>query len=118
MSTSNTQQRIIRRKRIRAKVKGTAERPRLAVFRSNRLVTAQLIDDEKGVTIVSAHAHDMSKGKKTASLMEQAKTVGERIAKAAKEKGITAAVFDRGGFTYMGRIKALAEAARNGGLQF
>ncbi len=94
-----------RHKRIRAKVKGTAERPRLSVYKSNRYMEAQLIDDTAGKTIVS--------GK-----MDDAKKLGSEIAKLAKGKGITAAVFDRGGFRYTGRVATLAEAAREGGLKF
>jgi len=103
-----------RHRRIRARVSGTAERPRLAVFRSNKFVYAQLIDDEKGVTLASASSKDV-KGK---AMIEDAKIVGERIAKAASEKGVVKVVFDRGGFTYSARVKALADAARAGGLQF
>jgi large subunit ribosomal protein L18 len=103
-----------RHARIRAKVQGTAERPRLAIFLSNRYVYAQLIDDDKGVTLASATSKDV----KDKSMTEDAKVVGERIAKAAKEKGLSKAVFDRAGFTYSARVKALADAAREGGLQF
>lgn len=103
-----------RHRRIRARVRGTAERPRLAVFLSNRFVYAQLIDDEKGATLASASSKDM-KGK---PMTEDAKAVGERIAKTAVEKGISKAVFDRGGFTYSARVRALADAAREGGLKF
>jgi large subunit ribosomal protein L18 len=103
-----------RHTRIRAKVSGTAARPRLALFRSNRFVYAQLIDDERGVTLASASSMDI-KGK---TMTEDAKAVGERIAKAGLEKGIKAVVFDRGGFTYSARVKALADAAREGGLNF
>ncbi|MDO8523920.1 MAG: 50S ribosomal protein L18 [bacterium] len=103
-----------RHRRIRARVKGTAERPRLAVFRSNRFVYAQLIDDEKGATLAAASSKDV-KGK---TMTEDAKIVGERIAKAALGAGVKKVVFDRGGFTYSARVKALADAAREGGLQF
>ncbi len=94
-----------RHNRIRAKVKGTPERPRLAVYKSNRYMEAQLIDDTKGITITS--------GK-----MDDALKLGSEIAKNAKAKGISAVVFDRGGFRYTGRVQALAEAARKGGLEF
>ncbi len=100
--------------RIRGRVKGTAERPRLAVFRSNKFVYAQVINDEAGVTLAAATAL----GGKKMPMMEQAKAVGVAIAKAASAKGVTAVVFDRGGFTYAGRIAALADAAREGGLKF
>ena len=94
-----------RHNRIRAKVKGTAARPRLAVYRSNRFVEAQVIDDDAGKTLVSAK-------------MDDAKALGTDIAKRAKAAGITAVVFDRGGFRYAGRVARVAEAAREGGLKF
>lgn len=103
-----------RHRRIRGKVKGTDVRPRLAIFRSNKYFYAQVINDDKGVTIASASSMDV-KGK---SMMEDAKIVGERVAAAALAKGVKAVVFDRGGFTYTGRVRALAEAARAGGLEF
>lgn len=106
--------RIRRHARIRAKVFGTAERPRLAVYRSNRFITAQLINDDKGVTLVSADDLKITKGTK----IEHAKKVGALLAEAARAKKITTAVFDRGGFLYAGRVKALADGAREGGLQF
>ena len=105
-----------RHRRIRGKVSGTATRPRLAVFRSNRGVFAQLIDDDAGKTIVGASWIGLKdfKGDKTA----QASEVGKVLAAAAKKAGIEAAVFDRGGYLYHGRVKALADAAREGGLAF
>lgn len=103
-----------RHARIRAKVRGTAARPRLAVFRSNRFLYAQLIDDDAGVTLASASSQSLV-GK---SMMEGAVYVGKTIAQEGTAKGITNVVFDRGGFTYIGRIKALADAAREGGLTF
>ncbi|MBI3573554.1 50S ribosomal protein L18 [Candidatus Kaiserbacteria bacterium] len=106
--------RLRRHRRIRARVKGTAERPRLAVFRSNKFVYAQVIDDDKGMTLASASSRDV-KGK---TMTEDAKIVGERIAKAAIGKGVKKVVFDRGGFTFSARIRGLAEAARAGGLEF
>jgi len=111
---TNTELRARRHRRIRAKVIGTAERPRLSVFRSNRFLYAQVIDDERSVTLVSASSRDTKKK----SQMEQAKMVGERIAAAASGKGITKVVFDRGGFGYAGVIRTLADSARAGGLQF
>jgi len=102
-----------RAKRVRAKISGTAACPRLSVFRSNRFVSAQLIDDEAGKTIASAHGRDF-KG----SQMVQAVAVGGAIAKAAVAAGITKIVFDRAGYTYTGQVKALADAAREGGLTF
>ena len=103
-----------RHNRIRAKVTGTASVPRLAVFRSARFITAQLIDDTKGITLVAASDLGSKKGAK----IERAKTVGSDIAKKGKEKKISKVVFDRGGFLYAGRVKALADAAREGGLVF
>lgn len=103
-----------RHRRVRGSVHGTPERPRLTVFRSNKYVYAQVIDDTKGITLAAASAL----GAKKLSQMEQAKQVGVAIAKAAGAVGVTKVVFDRGGFTYGGRIKALADAARDGGLQF
>ena len=111
---TSTDLRTRRHARIRARVKGTGEKPRLAVFRSNRFLYAQVIDDETGTTLASAS----SKGLKGKSMMEGAVEVGKMIAKNATAKGIKAVVFDRGGFTYIGRIKALADAAREGGLSF
>jgi large subunit ribosomal protein L18 len=109
-----TYQRMRRHNRIRAKVSGTAETPRLAVFRSARHITAQLIDDTKGVTLASANDVAL----KTGSKVDFATAVGKEIAAKAKDKKITKVVFDRGGFLYAGRVKALAEAAREGGLTF
>lgn len=106
--------RTARRRRIRARVTGTAARPRLAIFRSNANITAQLIDDEAGVTLVSANDIKDTKGTKT----ERAKNVGATVAKAAADKKVTEVVFDRGGFAYAGRVKALADAAREAGLKF
>ncbi|MEK7114358.1 MAG: 50S ribosomal protein L18 [Patescibacteria group bacterium] len=110
---SNSELRKRRHARVRATIKGTAERPRLAVFRSNRFVSAQLIDDTAGTTLAAAHGREF-KGSQSV----QAKAVGEAVAKAAKAKGITAIVFDRGGYRYGGQVKALADAARAGGLTF
>lgn len=103
-----------RHRRVRGRVIGTEERPRLVVFRSNKYVYAQVINDAVGATLAAAS----TLGGKKMSQMEQAKLVGVAIAKAAVAKGVTKVVFDRGGFTYGGRIKALADAAREGGLQF
>ena len=110
-------QRIKRHKRVRAKISGTPERPRLNVFRSNTNIYAQIIDDVNGKTLVSASS--MEKGfEGKGSDCEAAKKVGEAIAERAKAKGIEAVVFDRGGYLYHGRVKALAEGAREGGLNF
>ncbi len=109
--------RVRRHRRVRAKVAGTAERPRLAVFRSNRGVEAQLIDDESGRTLASASWLTLKKSFK-GSKSAQAAEVGKQLAAAAKQAGIDACVFDRGGYLYHGRVKALADGAREGGLQF
>ena len=103
-----------RHNRIRAKVSGTATLPRLAVFRSAKHINVQLIDDMKGVTIAATGDTAI----KTGTKLERAVTVGKAIAAAAKGKNITKVVFDRGGFLYAGRVKALADAAREGGLIF
>ena len=105
--------------RIRKKVLGTAERPRLNVYRSLNHIYAQLVDDLKGVTLVSASTAEGKKSERsTGGNVAAAKTVGKNIAERAKAKRITKAVFDRGGYIYHGRVKALADAAREGGLQF
>jgi len=105
-----------RHKRVRAKIFGTKEKPRLCVFRSAKHIYAQLIDDEKGKTLAAASDQEIKKGKK--SKIEIAKAVGKLIAKKALEKKIEKVVFDRGGYQYHGRVKALAEGAREGGLKF
>lgn len=110
-------QRIHRHKRVRSKVSGTPERPRLNVFRSATNVYAQIIDDTKGITLVSASSLDKEFEGKGGNC-EAAKKVGLLLAQRAKDKGISAAVFDRGGYLYHGRVKALAEGAREGGLEF
>jgi large subunit ribosomal protein L18 len=110
------QLRARRHKRVRKLVSGTAERPRLVVFRSNRGIAAQLIDDTAAKTLAAAGWLDVrnAKGSKT----DQAAEVGKLLAQKAKEAGVKTAVFDRGGYLYHGRVKALADAAREGGLQF
>jgi large subunit ribosomal protein L18 len=105
-----------RHKRVRAKVSGTAERPRLVVFRSNRGIEAQLVDDLESKTIAAASWLHLSKAK--GSKTDQAAEVGKLLAQRAKDAGVESAVFDRGGYLYHGRVKALAEAAREGGLKF
>jgi large subunit ribosomal protein L18 len=106
--------------RVRKRVKGTAERPRLNVYRSNKHIYAQVIDDVKGHTLVSASTLDKElRGVITnGSNVEAARKVGELVAKRALEKGVTSVVFDRGGYLYHGRVQALADAAREAGLQF
>lgn len=110
-----TEKRVRLHKKIRSRVSGTAECPRLAVFRSNRYMYAQLIDDVQGVTLASAS--DLGLAEKITKL-DRAKKVGERLAAAAKDKKITTVVFDRGGFSYRGRVQALADGARAAGLSF
>jgi len=111
--TTNSELRKRRHIRVRALIKGTAERPRLAVYRSNRFVSAQLIDDTVGKTLATAHGREF-KGPQSL----QAKAVGEAIAKIAKADGVTSVVFDRAGYRYGGQGKTLADAAREGGLIF
>jgi large subunit ribosomal protein L18 len=108
--------RLRRRRRVRAKVRGTAERPRLSVFRSNRGIQAQLIDDVKGHTLaaVSWTEDDL----KSLARAEQAKKAGELLAERGKAAGVETVVFDRGGYRFHGRVKALADGAREGGLRF
>ncbi|MGJ3204137.1 50S ribosomal protein L18 [Geobacillus thermoleovorans] len=107
-----------RHARIRKKIFGTAERPRLSVFRSNKHIYAQIIDDTKSATIVSASTLDKEFGLDSTNNIEAAKKVGELVAKRALEKGIKKVVFDRGGYLYHGRVKALADSAREAGLEF
>lgn len=114
MSRNTATKREVRKNRIRSKIEGTSDRPRLAVFKSNKFIYVQLIDDTKGNTLGAAD----SKTIKADSQIEKAKKVGENIAKVAKEKGISKVVFDRGGFRYAGAIKELADSARNAGLTF
>lgn len=117
--TNTRAARLKRHRRLRAKVAGAASRPRLAVFRSLKHIYAQLIDDTTGTTLIAASdsepaLREQAKGKKT----DDAKLVGEAVAKRALEAGISRVVFDRGGFLYHGRVKALADAARGAGLEF
>lgn len=114
--THKLQNRLLRRHRVRAVVTGTAERPRLSVHLSNLHVTAQLIDDEGQNTLV--YVSTIGAKNVSGTMSEKATWVGTEIAKKAKAKKISAVVFDRGGKLYHGRVKALAEAARNGGLEF
>ncbi len=104
--------------RIRKKMQGTAERPRLAVFRSLNHIYAQVIDDKSGATLCSASSVEKSAGVASGGNIDAAKTIGKLIAERAKEKGINSVVFDRGGYLYHGRVKSLADAAREAGLQF
>jgi large subunit ribosomal protein L18 len=117
MSLTVREARLRRHRRVRGKVTGTAERPRLTVFRSNRGIEAQLIDDVSRKTIVGASWLNLGKSFE-GSKLEQAAGVGKLLAENAKKAGVEAAVFDRGGYLYHGRVKALADAAREGGLKF
>lgn len=108
------QQRLRRRRRVRAKIVGTAERPRISVFRSNRGISVQLVDDLGGRTLAAVQWTEF----RDASKMDQATEVGRALAERAKAAGVERAVFDRGGYRYHGRVKTLAEAAREAGLAF
>ncbi|OGG77781.1 50S ribosomal protein L18 [Candidatus Kaiserbacteria bacterium RIFCSPLOWO2_01_FULL_54_24] len=114
MTMTKTEQRTRRHRRVRAKVFGTKERPRLSVFRSNTRLVAQIIDDNAGVTLASASSID----EKAKTPRERAEKAALTLAKRAKEKGVTSVVFDRGGFQYLGTVKAFADAARAAGLLF
>ncbi len=113
---TNRQRRLRRRRRVRARIVGTAERPRLSVYRSNRGVFAQLVDDAEGHTIAAVNWIEPELRKLSA--IEQAKRAGEMLAERAKAAGVETCVFDRGGYQYHGRVRALAEGAREGGLAF
>jgi len=110
------QRRLRRRRRVRARIRGSAERPRLSVFRSNRGIAAQLVDDDAGHTI--AHVAWTESELRKLDPMAQAKRVGELLAERAKAAGIEVCVFDRGGYRFHGRVRALADGAREGGLSF
>ena len=116
MKVSRNDVRVRKHKRVRAKISGTSDRPRLVVFRSNKHIEAQIIDDVKGVTLVSASSVQLKL--ENGSNVEGAKIVGAKIAELAKAKKIENVVFDRGGYIYHGRVAALADAAREGGLKF
>jgi len=113
-------QQLRRRNHVRRRIHGTTERPRLTVFRSNKHIYAQLIDDSKGVTLAAASSAAIKEGDKPSygGNVKGAVAVGKKIAEEAKAKGIAQAAFDRGHYKYHGRVKALADAAREGGLQF
>lgn len=117
---NRAESRLRRHRRVRLTVHGTPVRPRLNVFRSDEEIYAQIIDDEAGRTLASASSIDHELREKTASVnkTEQAKLVGKLVAERAKNNGISLVVFDRGGYQYMGRVKALADAAREAGLEF
>lgn len=115
MATKRLSRRDRIRKSIRTQINGTPERPRLSVFKSNKNIYAQLIDDVKGHTIAAASSRELEV---TNATVETSKSVGTRIAEKAKEAGVLEVVFDRGGYKYHGQVKALAEGAREGGLKF
>ena len=115
--TDSNLQRLKRHKRVRGKISGTPERPRLAVYRSNAHISAQIIDDVNGVTLVAANTYEKD-FEGIGSNKEAARKVGNTLAQRALEKGISAVVFDRGGYIYHGRVSELAEGAREGGLKF
>jgi large subunit ribosomal protein L18 len=119
-NSSRSEARLRRHGRVRKKVAGTSERPRLSVFRSTAEIYAQLIDDQAGHTLVAASSIDQDLRAKLEGLkkLEQARLVGKAVAERARSQGIQQVVFDRGGFRYIGRVKALADAAREGGLEF
>src|SRR5688572_19756377 len=117
MAITKIERRSRIRMRIRKRLSGTAAAPRLSVFRSNKDIYVQIIDDTKGTTLVAASSRDKALADKKVAKLEQAKLVGTAIAEAAKAKGISQVVFDRGGYLYHGRVKALAEAAREAGLK-
>ena len=118
MATKKLDRRTKIKFRIRKKIFGTGERPRLSVFRSNKQIYAQIIDDNEGATLASASSKEKGFAEKKGAKNELSKEVGKNLAQKAKEKGITEVVFDRNGYLYHGRIKSLAEGAREGGLKF
>ena len=118
MKKNNNYQRSRIRRRIRGKISGTGARPRLSVFRSNKQIYAQIIDDTAGKTLVAAASSDQSIASKKVTKIEQAKLVGMLLAEKAKEANVEKVVFDRSGYVYHGRIKSLADGAREGGLKF
>lgn len=118
MKKNYSRQRDRRRAKIRARVKGTTQKPRLVVFRSHQHLYGQVIDDQKRITLAAFSDQQLEKGGQGLSKTDQAKLVGQELAKRAREKGVKEIVFDRAGYQYHGRVKALAEAARKGGLKF
>lgn len=117
MATIRESRRTRIKQMIRRRVEGTQERPRLSVFRSNTAIYAQIIDDKKGVTLVSSSSIELDKNSKSINI-DKSKKVGIALAEKAKKEGITKVAFDRNGYLYHGKVKALAEGAREGGLQF
>ena len=118
MALSKLNRRARIKRRVRKTVSGTAERPRMSVFRSNKEIYAQLIDDINGKTILSASSRDKDIASKKGTKIETSVLVGKKVAEQAKEAGITAVAFDRNGYLYHGRVKAVADGAREGGLNF
>jgi large subunit ribosomal protein L18 len=118
MALTKLEKRTRIRMRIRKKISGTAERPRLAVFRSNKQIYVQVVDDLKGVTLLAVSSKEKELAKTGIKKTEQAKIVGKSLAARCKEKGIESVIFDRSGYRYHGRVKSLADAAREGGLKF
>lgn len=118
MALTKQERRLRIKRRIRKSVSGTAERPRMSVFRSNKQISVQLIDDLSGKTLVATSSLIKEIAEKTVTKNEQAELVGQAIAEKAAAAGITSVVFDRNGYLYHGRVKSLADAARKGGLKF
>ncbi|MBI4600210.1 50S ribosomal protein L18 [Candidatus Uhrbacteria bacterium] len=118
MKKTKQDSKILRKKRVRARISGTGLCPRLSVARGLKSTTVQLIDDEKGTTLASAYERELSAADKKKTKTERASALGALIAKKAHEAGVSAVVFDRGGNAYHGRVRAVAQAAREGGLQF
>lgn len=118
MKYEKRQHRVMRHKRVRAKILGTPERPRVSVFKSNRNVFVQFIDDTSGKTVLSSQVVSGKKSKIKGTKTDKSNKIGEMLAEKAKEKGIKEVVFDRGGFKYHGRIKAVADGLRKGGINF
>ena len=118
MALNKTEKRLKIKRRVRKNISGTAERPRLSVYRSNKEIYAQLIDDVNGVTLASASSRDKEITGTSGTKTEVSSLVGKKLAEAAKGAGVENVIFDRNGFIYHGRIKALADGAREGGLKF
>ena len=118
MKTTIEQKRTLRKRRVRAKISGTVTRPRLSIFRGSKRIFIQLIDDDTSVTLVSASEKDLTSEQKKKTKTERAYLLGNLVGKKAKDKGITVIVFDRGGNKYHGRVKSVADGAREAGLIF
>lgn len=118
----NTAKKVVRRarirRRLRTRIAGSADRPRLSIFRSNRQIYAQIINDDEGVTLASCSSRIKDVSSQPLSKTEQSRMVGQKLAEIALSKGVNSVIFDRGGYKYHGRVKALAEGAREGGLNF